>query len=97
MNDRYMMFFCEIGDGIEIITESNQKILRDSILHYKPILFWIDSIKDLNMSATIISELIIFILKQNCIFQSQRDNIYWNSSDIDTVYPNIFELFRDKL
>ena len=88
------MFFCEIGDGIEIITESNQKVLRDMILHYKPILFWIDSIKELNMSPTMISELIIFVLSHNCTFQSQIDNIYWESSDIDTIYPKIFELYK---
>ena len=97
LNDRYQMFFTEVGDGIEIITETNQKILRDTIINHKPILFYMDSLKDSTLSPTILSELIIFILKQNCIFQSEKDNIYWESSDIDTVYPNIFELFRQKI
>jgi hypothetical protein len=90
------MFFTEVENGIEIITETNQKILRDIINHHKPILFYMDSLIDSNLSPTVLSELIIFILKQNCIFQSEKDNIYWESSDIDTVYPNIFELFRQK-
>jgi len=55
-----------------------------------------DSLIESKISPTVLSELIIFILKHNCIFQSQKDNIYWESSDIDTVYPNIFELFREK-
>ena len=88
------MFFTEVGDGIEIITETNQKILRDTIINHKPILFYMDSLIESNISPTILCELIIFILKQNCIFQSETDNIYWESSDIDTVYPNVFELFR---
>jgi len=90
------MFFTEVGDGIEIITETNQKILREIIINYKPILFYMDSLIESKISPTVLSELIIFILKHNCIFQSQKDNIYWESSDIDTVYPNIFELFREK-
>lgn len=94
LNDRYMMFFCEVGDGIEIISESNQKILRDIITQYKPILFFMDSIIDSNLSATVISELVIFLLNHNCIFQSQKENIYFESSDINNVYSKIFEIFK---
>lgn len=90
------MFFCEVDNGIEIITESNQKILRDTINHNKPILFWVNSIIGLNMSQTIISELIIFLLRQNCIFQSESDNIYLESKDIDKVYPTVFDTFKNK-
>ena len=97
LNDRYMMFFCEIDNGIEIISESNQKILRDTILHNKPLLFWVDSIKGLNMSQTIVSELIIFLLRHNCIFQSESDNIYLESKDIDKVYPLVYDTFKNKI
>lgn len=97
MNERYLMFFCEVDDGIEIITETNQKALRETILHYKPSLFWIDSIKDLQISATVLSELVIFLLKHNCVFQSESDNIYWDSKDIDTIYPKVFEIYRKEL
>jgi len=91
------MFFCEVDNGIEIITETNQKALREIILHYKPSLFWIDSIKDLNVSETVLSELLIFLLKKNCAFQSESDNIYWDSKDIDTIYPKVFEIYRKEL
>lgn len=88
------MFFCEVDNGIEIITEANQKVLRNIVLHYKPVLFWVNSIKDLQISATVLCELIIFLLKNNCAFQSEKDNIYWETSDIDTVYPKIFEILK---
>lgn len=94
LNERYLMFFCEVDAGIEIINEKNQKVLREIVLHFKPILFWVHSIKELQMSATILSELIIFLLKHNCIFQSEQDNFYWKDKDIHTVYPKIFELLK---
>ena len=97
MNERYLMFFCEVGDGIEIISETNQKALRETILHYNPSLFWIDSIKDLQMSATVLSELVIFLIKHNCVFQSESDNIYWDLNDIDIIYPKVFEIYRKQL
>lgn len=94
LNERYLMFFCEVDDGIEIINEKNQKVLREIVLHFKPILFWVHSIKELQMSATVLSELIIFLLKHNCIFQSEQDDFYWKDKDIHTVYPKIFELLK---
>jgi len=91
---KYDIFFIE-DDDILISTETNQKLLRVTIIHYKPILFWINSIEELQITPTEICELIIFILKNRCSFHSEMDGLYFEKGEIDTVYPQIFEVFRN--
>ena len=91
------MFFTEIDKDIKIITERNPIIIRDMITHYKPIFFFIDSIKDFPFSPTLISELIIFILNHNCIFESKDESISYDKNNIVDVYPKVFEIFRNKV
>mgnify|MGYP003609838446 CR=1 FL=1 len=74
LKDRFSILFLEIGDFI-FSTETNQKLLRDSILNNHIILVYIDSIKDLGLSPTIISELIIFLLNPNYAIEK----LYYNN------------------
>lgn len=95
LEERLYIFFIEHGDGIEIINERNQKMLRLIIDNTKPILFYVDSIKEMDMSPTVISELVLYLLKSNCEFQSESDNIYFTKDDINKIYPTIFDIFKD--
>lgn len=90
---KFDIFFIE-DDDIIISTETNQKLLRVIIIHYKPILFWINSIKELEITPTEICELIIFLLKNGCDFHSELDNLYFEKGKIDTVYPKVFEVVK---
>jgi len=92
---KFDIFFIE-DDDIITSTETNQKLLRVIVIHYKAILFWIHSIEEISFTPTEICELIIFILKNGCDFHSELDNLYFEKGEIDTVYPQIFEYFRKK-
>lgn len=96
LTDRLMIFFIE-EDDIEIINESNQKVLRDMITLYKPIMFYVDSLKEMDMSQTQICELILFIIKHNCVFQSEKDSLFFESKDIDKVYLMVYDTFKNKI
>ena len=87
------IFFVEI-DNIKIITERNPIIIRDLVTFYEPTLFMIDSIKDFPFSPTQIAELIMFILKHNCMFQSKVESISFEKKHITSVYPTVFKCFR---
>jgi len=87
------IFFVEI-DSIKIITERNHIVIRDLVAFYEPTLFTIDSIKDFPFSPTQIAELIMFILKHNCNFQSKGESISFEKKHIIDVYPKVFELFK---
>ena len=94
------MFFVD-DENFIYSSETNQKLLRDSILNYSVCLFYCHSIKDIVMSPTELSELIIFLLKNGnngigADVQFELEDIYFTTKDIDTVYPQIFEVFRDK-
>lgn len=93
LKDRLSIFFVDDNDFI-YTTETNQKLLRELIINHQPNLFFTDSLKDIKFTPTEICELIIFLLKNNCDFQSESDNIYFTKKDIDIIYPNIFEYFR---
>ena len=91
------MFFTEIDKDIKIITERNPTIIRDIIIYNKPTFFFTDSIQDFPCSPTQISELIIFILNHNCIFESKDESISFDKNNILDVYPKVFEIFRNKV
>ena len=93
--DKYMMFFIEVDDII-ISTETNQKLLRLIIKESDIILFWMDSLNDISLTPTEISELIIYCISNGIDFHSQSDDLYFTSTNIDTVYPTIFEYYRKK-
>ena len=89
------MFFTEVDKDIKIITERNPIIIRDLITLYKPTYFLIDSLKDFPFSTpTQISELIIFILNHNCIFESKGESISYDKNNIVDVYPKIFSYYK---
>jgi hypothetical protein len=93
---RLSLFFVE-SDDVIVSTEKNQKLLRTLILHHKPYLVYIQSFDELELSPTMISELIIFVLKQNCYFQSELESILFKPKDIDKVYPIIFEHYKSQI
>ena len=88
------IFFTEIDKDIKIVTERNPIVLRDLITYYKPSVLMIDSIKDFPFSPTLISELIIFILNNNCRFKSKRESIDYNKDNILDVYEKIFSYYK---
>jgi len=93
-NEISKYFFVDIDKDFKIITERNPIIIKDLILYYKPLLFTIDSIKDFPFSPTEISELIIFMLKRNCNFQSYKESIDYNKNNIDSVYDTVLKCFK---
>ena len=97
--DRYSIFFVDKYDGIEYVHEMNTKALHSIITSSKDLkLFWIYSIKDYSDSPTAICELIITCLKRGIIFHSEQENLYFDKiSDIEDVYPKIFDLFKKKI
>ncbi|WP_457747550.1 hypothetical protein [Sulfurimonas sp.] len=88
------IFFVEIERDIKIITERNPIIIRDLVTFYEPTMFMIDSIKDFPFSPTQIAELIMFMLKHNCNFQSKVESISFEEKHIISVYPTVFKYFR---
>ncbi len=88
------IFFAEINNDFKIITERNSIVLRDLIIYYKPTTFMIDSLKDFPFSPTQIAELIMFMLKHNCNFQSKAESISFEKKHITSVYHKVFELFK---
>ena len=88
------IFFTEIDRDIKIITERNPLIIRDMITHYEPTNFLIDSIKDFPFSPTQISELIIFIINNDCIFQSTDESILYDKNHIVDVYSKVFSYYK---
>lgn len=95
LKDKLYVFFIEDDDFI-FSTETNHKLLRESIINHNIKLFYAYSIKQIGFSPTEICELIIFLLKNRINFQSELDNLYLSEDDIDTVYLTIFEIFRNK-
>jgi hypothetical protein len=95
LKDKLSLFFVDDDDFI-FSTETNHKLLRELIINHNVNLFHIHSIKQIGFSPTEICELIIFLLKNGIYFQSELDNLYLSEDNIDTVYPTIFEIFRDK-
>jgi len=94
LNHLCNIFFTEIDKDIKIITERNPIIIRDLVAFYEPTLFVIDSIKDFPFSPTQIAELIMFILKHNCNFQSKGESIFFEKKHMIDVYSKVFELFK---
>jgi len=88
------IFFVEIERDIKIITERNPTVLRDIISLYKPKYFLVNSIRDFPFSPTQISEVIMFILRQDCLFESEEESISWDKDNIESVYPKVFELLK---
>jgi len=88
------IFFIEVDTDIQIITERNPIIIRDMITLYKPTYFMINSIKDFPFSPTLISELIIFILNNDCIFKSEDESIIYDKDDIVDVYSKVFSYYK---
>ena len=91
--DKYMMFFIDESDVITS-TETNQKLLRLILRKSHIKLFWINSLEDIPFSPTEISELILFCINNDIDFQSQIDGLYFTNGDIESVYPQIFERFK---
>ena len=88
------IFLMEIDKDIIIITERNPVVIRGIFTHYRTEIFMINSIKDFPFSPTQISELILFMLKNGCVFQTNEESIYFKEENIKDVYPRVFQYFR---
>ncbi|PHO09079.1 hypothetical protein CPG37_10805 [Malaciobacter canalis] len=93
---KYDIFFIE-NDDIIISTETNQKLLRLILKESHIKLFWIYSLDEIPFTPTQISELILFCISNGIDFHSEMDKLYYTNGDIELVYPQIFEIFRDLL
>lgn len=82
IKNRLSAFFIE-DDFFLFSTEFNQKLLRELIINHKITIFYTNSIKQMEFSPTEICELIIFLLKNNCSFQSELDNLFFKEDNID--------------
>jgi hypothetical protein len=93
------IFFCKIDRDIKILTEKNPATLREMIIFYKPTLFIVKSLKVFShLSPTMISELIMFLLKNGIVFQADEELIYFDDDkDILRVYPIVFNIFKNKI
>lgn len=94
--DKYVMFFIDENDII-FSTETNQKLLRLSLKKSNVSLLWINSLDEIPFTPTQISELILFCINNSIDVYSQMDNLYFTKTDFETVYPTIFEIFRNKI
>jgi len=88
------IFLMEIDIDIVIITERNPTVIRGILTHYQAEIFMINSIKDFPFSPTQISELILFMLKNGCVFQTNEESICFKKENIKDVYPRVFQYFR---
>jgi hypothetical protein len=93
LKDRLSPFFND--DDFIFSTETNKKLLRDVLTTYKVFLFYTYSIKEIGLSPTEISEIIIFLLNNECEFQSESDDLYLTKDQIDIVYPTVFEIVKE--
>ena len=87
------MFFIDVDDII-FSTETNQKLLRLILKKSNISLLWINSLEEIPFSPTQISELILYCINNGIDFHSEVDNLYFTKTDFETVYPQIFEVFR---
>lgn len=79
---------------IHTITERNPRIIIDLIKHYNAMQFITYSIEEFDVSPTMICELILSMIKLDCIFTSYRESFYFDKNNALEVYPKIFEIFR---
>lgn len=83
--------------NIHTVTERNPIVIIDLITYYKPMLFLTYSIDEFDLSPTQISELILSIIKSDCVFKSIKESLYFEKEDYMMVYPSIFEIFKHKI
>lgn len=93
---KYDIFFIESND-IYVSTENNQKILRLVLKQLNIKLMWVYSLEELPFTPTQISELIIYCIRSEIFFHSEKDGVFFDKlDDINVVYPTVFEVFRNK-
>ncbi len=80
---------------IHTITERNPSVIIDLIKHYDAMQFVMYSVEEFDCSPTMICELILSMIKLDCIFTSHKESLYFDN--ILEVYPKIFEIFRKKI
>jgi hypothetical protein len=92
LKDRLSPFFINEDDFL-YSTESNLNLLREVILHHKVYLFFTESISMMGFSPMELSELITFMLKNQCIFRSEMDNLSFSYDDVDKVNSIVSEVY----
>jgi hypothetical protein len=93
LKDKLSLF--SIGDFNDFIytTETNDKLLRDIIPNYNISLFYtINPINEMGFSLTELISFIIYLLKNNCNFQSVSDDLYLSIDNIDNVVITITDI-----
>lgn len=87
-------------DKLITVTEKNHMVLRDILRLYsnQHTQFITYSFKEFDkLSPTQISELIIYMVdKLKMKFYSYEDDIYFNKDNLLSIYPKIFEYYRNQ-
>lgn len=85
--------------NITVVTEKNQTVIRDILSMYKPYQFITYSLKEFDkLTPTQICELILYMVdKLDITFSTIDDNLYFDKENILTIYPKIFEIFKNKI
>lgn len=86
-------------DNVTVITEKNQTVIRDILRMYKPYQFITYSLKEFDkFTPTQICELILYMVdKLDIVFTTIDDNLYFDKENILTIYPMVFEIFKNKI
>lgn len=79
---------------IKILTERSSSVLVELIQIYKPYQFLTYSIKEFDMSPTMICQIIFQIISEDCVFTSLNEKLYFDKNNVLEVYPKVFEIFR---
>lgn len=93
----FMFEAYHFGDT-QIITERNPTVIIDILRFYKPYQFITYSLNEFDSTPTMISELILTMVdKLDITFNTIKENIHLDKNNFLSIYPTIFEFFRDKI
>ena len=97
--DRYSPFFIDEG-SITFTTETNPKLLVEVVNKYNVFLFYTNSLegmKKMGFSLKEIGELIMQLLKNECSFHSETDELFFDvEDDSDKVFRSLEEIIGER-
>ena len=97
--DRYSPFFIDEG-SITFTTETNSKLLVEVVNKYNVFLFYTNSLegmKKMGFSLKEIGELIMQLLKNECSFHSETDELFFDvEDDSDKVFRSLEEIIGER-
>jgi len=92
--DRLSPFFINDDDFL-FSTETNLHLLKELIQTHKVFLFYTESISMMGLSYKDLMDLITLLLKNQCCFRSESDNVSIGGDDRDRVHSMLSEWFDE--